>query len=529
MRSFAMICLCSLATNAQTPKSEEPSTLRGSVRNSATGGPVSKAAFTLVPLAAPDDWLSRYHTTSGASGAFEFGNVLPGKYRLRISRTGFVAAEYGARRTQMAGTVLDLTKAIKDLDVRITPHGVIAGRVLDAEGDPIESAQVHLLRSRYVNGKKVLAIAPQPSNGAQTNDLGEYRWAGLTPGRYYLHISHVFGFFTAAEEYVPIYYPDSLESTGALAVEVTPGASVRVGDMVLRKAHLATVKGRVVVEVAGAHGIPTVRLHRRIGHDNSGASSWRDHAAKVNAAGEFEARAVPPGSYDASAEVAVEDRGHVGTVPVNVAGNVEGVVITIAKPISLTGHVRVEGETAMVWKVPQLLVERHGREEMHRLEADRSFRIEHLQRDQYRIAATGLPDGFYTKSVSADGMDITYAGLDLKAGVPQQLEVVVSPKAGVIFGHVTGKPASGATVVLVPKEKSRRMLYRETTSNEQGLFAFQSVVPGDYQVYAWEDVESTAWLDPGFLKAFEEKGVPVAVAESGKVPVDVAVIPAEPR
>jgi hypothetical protein len=48
-------------------------------------------------------------------------------------------------------------------------------------------------------------------------------------------------------------------------------------------------------------------------------------------------------------------------------------------------------------------------------------------------------------------------------------------------------------------------------------------------VYAWEDVEATAWLDPEFLKAVEGKGAAVKVGELDRANVNVAVIPVEEK
>ena len=112
--------------------------------------------------------------------------------------------------------------------------------------------------------------------------------------------------------------------------------------------------------------------------------------------------------------------------------------------------------------------------------------------------------------------------------------MLVSPKAATVSGVAkirdTGKTAAGATVVLVPNEKERAQIaefYQHATTNQFGRFEFKSVVPGDYKVYAWEDVESTAWLDPEFMKPLEGIGEPVTVGESDKASVQVNLIPAE--
>ena len=62
---------------------------------------------------------------------------------------------------------------------------------------------------------------------------------------------------------------------------------------------------------------------------------------------------------------------------------------------------------------------------------------------------------------------------------------------------------------------------------QYGRFTFKNVVPGEYKVYAWEDVESSAWMDPDFMKPLEGKGESVAVEESAQANVQVNVIPAD--
>lgn len=110
----------------------------------------------------------------------------------------------------------------------------------------------------------------------------------------------------------------------------------------------------------------------------------------------------------------------------------------------------------------------------------------------------------------------------------------VSPKAGLITGVAqnpnTGGPAPGATVVLVPKEKERReisTLYQQATTDQHGRFRFKNVVPGEYKVYAWEDVQATAWMDADFMKPVEDKGESVTVGESAVANVQVKLIPAD--
>src|SRR5437016_2703324 len=159
MRTIALLLLWALAISAQSAKPEELSTIEGRVLNASTGEPVGKVSLLLMradSTQASYDFTRSYTASSDAAGKFAIRNIDPGKYRLRASRNGFVTLEYGARAAQRSGTVLDLEhpQQLKDVDLRLTPHGVIAGRVLDADGEPLAGAQVQLLRSQYVNGKK---------------------------------------------------------------------------------------------------------------------------------------------------------------------------------------------------------------------------------------------------------------------------------------------------------------------------------------------------------------------------------------
>ena len=71
---------------------------------------------------------------------------------------------------------------LRDVVVKLMPAGIITGRVLDEEGDPVEAVSIQLLRPQYMNGKRQMT----PQRGGVTNDLGEYRLSGIDPGRYLL-------------------------------------------------------------------------------------------------------------------------------------------------------------------------------------------------------------------------------------------------------------------------------------------------------------------------------------------------------
>lgn len=546
MRYIAFFFLLTIAAAAQATKPEEVSTIEGRVINGATGEPVGKASILLMRTdsAQPSyDWSRSLGATSDSGGSFLIRNIEPGKYRLRASRNGFITLEYGTRGAQRSGTEMDLGRPqqLKDVDFRLTPHGVIAGTVLDADGEPLAHVQVQLLRAQYVRGKKILAT----TNTASTNDLGEYRWAGLTPGKYYVYAENFEELPPSSEtkeEYVPVYYPGVANAAGAIPVEVAPGANIRGVDLMLRKASTAMVKGRVVVELPNARGIPDVRFYSQPGHDNSAVGTWHTPVAKVNAAGEFEVRGLAPGSYTATANIGKDGRAYAGWTAVEVSGtNIDGVVITIGNGVSVAGRIRIEGETSQDLQHASVRLQRGGPTldfnssgSTCRIAADRTFKIENLDPARYGILIDGLPDAYYVKHIRVGEADVMYSGFELTSGALGQVDILVSPKAGLVSGSVqnpkTGQPVSGATAVLVPKEKERLPLsafYQQTATDEHGRFTFKSVNPGEYKAYAWEDVEAGAWLDRDFMQPLAEKGESVSVGESARANVQVFLIPAD--
>jgi hypothetical protein len=53
----------------------------------------------------------------------------------------------------------------------------------------------------------------------------------------------------------------------------------------------------------------------------------------------------------------------------------------------------------------------------------------------------------------------------------------------------------------------------------------RSIVPGDYKLFAWEDIERYEYKDPEFLQKYEALGIPAKISESSQLSIEVKVIP----
>ncbi|HXA49839.1 MAG TPA: carboxypeptidase-like regulatory domain-containing protein, partial [Candidatus Acidoferrum sp.] len=228
MRAAVLILLTApILLNAQ-----QGCALGGIVVNSTTKEPVARAivyarAQPVMGQAGAGQRPTGASATTDASGRFALAGLPPGRYNVTAERKGFITGNYGARRPGRDGLPLTLEagKDIQDLILPIAPHGVIAGRVLDEEGDPAAGIPVQISTIGYQNGRKQFMRL----TSASTNDLGEYRAYGLAPGKYYVSAIGATSIFASTtttqkppdEEYVPVYYPRAIDPAAAVPLTIT--------------------------------------------------------------------------------------------------------------------------------------------------------------------------------------------------------------------------------------------------------------------------------------------------------------------
>lgn len=559
MRRTVFALLFSLLLAAQQPRSgpprgrpqgeaqaqlkpEEAAAIEGQVVNAATGEPLKRATVTLRRVSSSSsapDAPRGYTATTDASGRFAIAGVAPGEYRLSARRNGFVDADYGSRDFLGSGETVTLKsrQRLGDILFRMTPHGVIAGRVVDEDGEPVPGVRMQALRYRYPQGRKQLAEYGEGS----TNDIGEYRIAGLPPGRYYISASprrsYDRGMQAAGaqpeEEYATTFFPGAGDAAAAAVVDVGPGAQLRGLDLTLRRRRTVYVRGRITGGQASGRQRVAVFLRPR-----EAAAPSMNRPAGVDPNGNFEFRGVAPGSYTLVA--ALSERGRnafTARLPLVVGNaNLENVSLALNPPLDVAGRVRADSQAAV--NLAGIRVNLRPAEPMMsgssspsaRVQADGSFSFAGISPDNYLVTLSGLPDGFYVKVVAVGGQNVLLTGIDLNGGIAGGIEILLSPHAGQLTGVAQNdqqEAASGAAVVLVPQEQERRGLaqyYHTASADAAGRFTVKSLDPGQYRIYAWRDVEPGAYFDPDFMRPVENAGQPVTIREDAQEDVKVRVI-----
>jgi protocatechuate 3,4-dioxygenase beta subunit len=530
---------------AQAPApvlSGDKSSIEGTVVNAATGEPVKKARVTLAPIGRRT---LPYATTTDAAGHFLIDEVEAGRYDLTASRSGYLDQSYSPRGDPNHRAVLTLETGqdLKGMVFKLMPQGAITGRILNEDGDPVSDAIVDCMSIGYERGKRRLIGL----DNATTNDLGEFRLPGLRAGNYVIRATYqsqerplveerpvaaARAAIQAAEErYITTYYPNTTNPGMASPIEVAAGAQIGGINITLLRTRLVHIKGHVGTAGQTLLGQLGVSLSPR-----GQTQIWNSREVTADSRGGFQMDGVVPGPYFLKAAGVVDGKRYSAEMAIDVRdANLEGLELTLQPPAEIQGRVIV-GEKGDLKGIRPLLVI-HARaiddERWVQLKDDLTFTIEGLPLGSYDLGVGGAPENFYAKSIRMGQQDVTETGIDLTSGVPaEELTVVLSPNGGTIEGSVENAqdgPVVGAMVTLIPDAGHRSVgrLYKTTNTDQNGRFVVKGVTPGEYKIYAWEEMEEGAYEDPDFMQPHEAGGEAVSVKEGGRETVRLKAIPAE--
>ena len=519
MKSFVLTGLLSACTLAAQPGPAGGS-IEGHVFNSVTNAPLRKATVTLM---SPHFVLA---AETNADGWFQFTSLPSGTFKLSAKRPGFL--DHAARRP----IVLGPNASVMDAEIRLPPQGVISGRVLDEDDDPVAYAYIRIFKQVYRDGAKQWVN----SWTNRTDDTGEYRVPNLKPGRYLVMANvvrqPVNNKYLAggrqeapAMNYIPVYYPNAVSEQAASPVEVGAGAEVRGIDIHLFKAAKPAafhVSGKVI----GLRAVSQTPVSVWLEQPDQSNYAWQTEARAPDYAFTAEAH---PGPYRIFASVR-SDPIAFATGSLTVTEDVTGLVLAMAPAPDLTGRLSVAEAAREVnlSGMRVILLRRPATETVPQAGPDTAGKLSFgkVAPGHYSIDIEDIPSGCFVQEVRLGGQPVS-AG-DVEILTSSQLEIVLSNTAGAITGSVSdddGRPFPDATVTLIPADAKLRPFLREADDN--GNFKFTNLPPGQYQLFAWEDVDNDQWQDPEFRKSYESRAAEITVGASETRNAQLGAIPAE--
>jgi len=285
---------------------QSAATITGRVIDGDTQAPLAGARVMLLPalMGEPRGPMGPpAQSVTGDDGRYTFSGIAEGSYRLQVQRIGFI------QPTDVSTVQVGAGQTLAGPDLRLSKGGAISGRVLDARGEPMVEVMVTALRKQSDN------LGPGPSRGGppalaagqpgQTNDIGEFRIAGLPAGDYYVSASSrpatPFGGSSSPSggaTPVTTFYPGTASIAEAHVLTVAAGQTINSLEFRMLFAPGYSVAGVVVDEtntpVAGAMVI--LMPNQVVGPGPRGS-------ARTEPDGAFKINGVAPGSYVLNASI----------------------------------------------------------------------------------------------------------------------------------------------------------------------------------------------------------------------------------
>jgi hypothetical protein len=456
------------------------------------------------------------YVKSGENGRFAFRNLKEGKYRLVSVRIGgmYQPAEFGQRDPKGRGLNFPVAEgqAVTGLKLEMAPTGVITGKVLDENGQPLGHVRVSALAQIVQNGRRYLTTI----GAVHSDDRGEYRLFWLPPGRYYVAAK----FEDLRRRIIPlitvppgragtneiasapivsrigdnveettglVYYGGVLEPDLAKPLDLRPGATLAGTDISMAVGKLRSwhIRGTVT----GSNGQPArgaeiTAIPRQwspnvfVLNGASGADGSFDLAGAVQGSYAVFARATAPQVLSEVTRASFAAIGvdvtrlarvttELGYVPVDMgAADVTTIGVGLKGRGQIEGRPRVERDPDLekilvglrrdpdVFTMPEAMIPLPTPPGLAqsppngKVDGNGNFNILSAQGD-FQVTVGGIPANSYVKSIRMGNVDIMAGGLQVNGPPDNPIEVLIGTDGGELTGTVVNDRLEAMTNVIV--------------------------------------------------------------------------------
>lgn len=519
--------------------------IAGTVVDATTGAPVAGAQVSIVVDQNPAG------ATAGSDGKFVFDGLKAGKYPLYAGARGYVQEGYNQHGSFLTAVVTGNGLDSEHVVFKLHPEAVLYGRVTNERGEAVRHAQVMLFGYQSWGTRRTAMVRPP----TQTNDLGEYRFAHLRAGKYYVAVEAHPWYAQTGLRYMPEQQPTMRYRGGSFIVSgyprPKPEAELDVVYSVTFYPGVTDGNAANPVELnwgeseeadIALQAVPSVHiLVTNLPTDDKGDASYgvgasgrvmgtMEYGMPVTGAqiapGEYEIAGLPPGVVTLHFNGAGGHPEDSRTLEVNASdgGTVDGRGAEATATVS--GQVVFPPGSAAVTGGQVVLANEAGRNLGTQLEKDGTFKFAQVRAGTYRVMIGAQGQRLYASGVTATGAktagrEVTFDGT---AG-----DVVLTITAGRGLGRVMGvakhdgKPMAGAMVILLPESRQNvEQDARIDQSDSDGTFMLANIIPGKYVLVAIADGWGLEWGKPEELKPYWAKGqvLQIGAEENKQVTVE---------
>jgi protocatechuate 3,4-dioxygenase beta subunit len=353
----------------------------------------------------------------------------------------------------------------------------------------------------------------------------------------------------------PVFYPGTLVEDEAGIFTLTPGQEMRI-SIGLQLVPTARIEGTVVTadgQPAPVNGVQ-VMLQRTSGNSTMSTSM------RMTEPGRFQAVGVPPGRYQLIARWTeqVPSRGAGATGPgqvstsqwyaqeqIDVSGvDLFGINLAFAPPITVSGKVVFDGAPPGGDAQIQVRLDSAGRTPTGSFARSikptdgGEFSITNVTPGRYRLNAFVTvpnpgavvpgagPPPWQVRSAAIDGRDAFETPFEVVAGrTPSPAVVTLTTRLPQLSATITdkaGKSVPNMVFVLFSASKEHwtgntsRRVRSILRPNDEGVYQFTSMLPGEYFLVVLNDLEPSDLNDPSFLELLIPAAIRITLAEGDK-------------
>ncbi|HKW34048.1 MAG TPA: carboxypeptidase regulatory-like domain-containing protein [Candidatus Acidoferrum sp.] len=516
--------------------------ISGMVVDAVTQGPVGRAQ---VSISLGNDTAT---TTAGDDGRFVFAGLQPGKYVLNATAPGYVREGYHQHGSFFVGIAVGDGQDSEHLIFRLHPQAVIYGRVTDERGGAVRGAQVLLIASDLTRGGRPKFVRAQ----MPTNDLGEYRFAHLNSGKYYLavqaHPWYAQSQLSSQTRQAPGFVGSRAGSSFVSRISIDADPILDVVYPITfysgvtderSSEELALDAGQQEQANITLHAVPAVHL-RLTGLSQSDGSSLNVGATqRVFGAlslglgitfgqvspGEYEVAGLPPGQLTFAVTTNKENQWTSRTIEADssLGGVLDASALQTTAKVS--GRILLPAGAADTRAADLILVSNTATTwpgANAPLQSDGTFQFPGIQPGTYKIQVNLRAGGYYVQKVSAKNAEVSGREITITGASDVNLTVTMGQGLGEVTGVVQldGKPIAGVMVLLVPEsglemDEDSRM----DESDSDGTFRLAGILPGEYILLAIKDGWDVDWAKPEALKPYLSAGQKVTIAPNQSVKI----------